>query len=387
MIQTFANRNTGMKLAWRILLYALIFLISWLAFNKIAKLDAFSDFKIHNQIIRELLEGKYGLPPHFLYFILVMLAVGFSPELTCIVPAAAAILSIAVVMKFHITGNFLQQFYPESGFKKYQLLLALGLLFLTNMPNKPWWNQLPLSWHNSTTIFLFPFAIWFFMASYDFLQTGHPSKLWTILIVGVLTLFIKPNFILSVTLVYPFLVLHRFRFSRITWMAAFCFLTFILVLAGQYFYTYHFLSAHEMTQYYNHVEIVVSPFDAWGRISDNRFVSFLSWTLFPSMYFLLRFRNAIRSLLYNYASFLFLSGFIMFILFAEREGGKNIAAVNFIWQVIICHYIWFMVSLVLLIRDIQIKAKLDWKDILLLAVAMAYLLSGVLYAIRSILLG
>lgn len=388
-----------MALNYKQVLYVLLwmllaFLVGLYLFSIIVEMPGVIDMQEHNSIIHGVIEGKYLMAPHFLYFLLVILL----SKISSVSTASVIILSIAVSFKLlatkQIIGNsllFAEEVPKETRavISKFIFPLSFLLLFLTNMPNKLFGtdNLPPISWHNSTIIMLMPFSLWLFWYSFSYFRDANKKHLFYIGILSFFSVIIKPNFILVFIVVFPLFLLYRYRFSM-TSIRVFLIIVFIAAcLAAQYYYTYSYLSEKALTKMYNQVHIVLGPFDSWHRISGNLFFSFIAWALYPIAFLVFYFKSALKSTMYNYALSLFILGFLIFILFTEKDAtGKDIGAVNFIWQVIMCHYILFLTSMIEQIKIMSKRGAFQIRDYALSAIFIAYILSGVAYVVRTIVL-
>lgn len=381
----YLNRQTATAVLWG----GFVFLMGLCFFSVIEKLPYIIDMQIHNLIVQKIMNGEFVMPPHFFYFVLIILLSG----ITSIANASIIVLSAALALKFFATRQIIQKFYHQIGFTDIKFLnsgiflLCFSLLFLTNLPNKLFGNNdiPPISWHNSTVVMIMPFSIWLFWYSYLFLKNNNWRTLLIIIVVGILSVLIKPSFVLVFIIVFPFFLLYKYKLSSVTFKASAIIVLFIIALGAQYFYTYKYLSGNPLLKEYNNIKIVISPFNAWHQISGNIFFSFLGWALYPLLFLLVYFKQATRSLFYNYSFFLYVTGMLIFILLSEKTlEGQNISAVNFLWQAIVCHYIWFVVSLIVHVKILSEKKSFSFKDIVLILVCCAFILSGMLYAFRTI---
>lgn len=382
------TRQTFVTVLWMFL----VFFMGVFLFSEIVTLPGIIDMQVHNAIIEDIIKGNCIMPPHFLYFSLVILL----SKISSITSASILILSFALSFKLLATKQFLLDGFQKAEGRREDMKqiinkiifpLAFFLLFLTNMPNKLFGaNSIPpISWHNSTVIMLMPFCLWLFKYSFRYLHEENNRTLFFIGLFGILSIIIKPNFILVFIPVFSFFLIKKYKFSFATYKALAIIALFVIAIGAQYVYTYNYLTVHALSKMYNNIRIVIGPFEAWHRISHNLFFSFFAWALYPILFLALYYKSAVRSLLYNYAFCFFIVAMLIFIVFTEKEAkGSDIAAVNFIWQVIICHYIWFLVSLIEHIKIISIKKIFLIKDYILIGVGSAYMLSGVIYVLRTI---
>jgi hypothetical protein len=141
----------------------------------------------------------------------------------------------------------------------------------------------------------------------------------------------------------------------------------------------------------NHAEkeistVIINPFYSYTRIEPLWLLPFslLFSLLFPVCYAALNYSKLKKSELFWYTSLSFFVSVIIYLFFAET--GPRATHGNFIWQVIICTWLCFFVSLLSLIRDIKIQGK-TIKNKLLMSLYLIHVLMGVGYFIRLFVTG
>jgi hypothetical protein len=376
----------------------LVFVFGLVFFYLIIHLPEETDMKLHIQSILEMNNGNEPYPAHFLYFFLVSVLSGFSISLNVVIAVCVLLLSVMLVLKYMVTKQILNNTLIQTGnaftlfnipVGKYIIPLTFSLLLLTNMPCKPpWTHELPpISWHNSTVVIVLPLCVLMFWLSYRFLINPVSKLLIYITLLGVLILLIKPNYMFVHMVVFGLFVLVKYKFSKPFWLTVVSMLVFILVLSLQFYYQYVYITKLNITEHYNNVQIYFEPFHAWKKISGNVLLSYLAWTLYPTCFFIVYFKHAVQKFIYSYALSFFVLALLIFIMFTEKQSsGANIGAVNFLWQVIICHYIWFMISLIEHIKIVSERKKIKPQDILLFILFFYYVFSGFMYLVRTVFL-
>lgn len=376
-----------------IFLLVLLGIVSLFTFLGISNLPVPNDLNLHNQAIKSLNEGKGVISPHFLYRGIVQVLSFFSVNITIINIWASVVLASAVIYKFIWTKNLvLSGFNPN--FKLFKdkwwlnpLVLAL-FMFLTNMPSRPpFTHELPpISWQNSTTIFLFPFALALFFKSFCFLQNQKTKLLWQIAIIGLISVLIKPNFMLVFGLVFPLFALIKFGFSKTFFKIIGVHIVFGLVIIAQFIYTLY-LSKSGAVANYEDVQIVIAPFKAWNKLTRSIPISFILWSSFPVLFLSFYYKKIRDKTLIHYASAFFLVGFLIFILINEQtKSGANVGAVNFLWQAIIVQFILFVVCFKEHLIILNNRAYFKKKDYLLFGIQFYYVFAGFMYLINTVLL-
>jgi hypothetical protein len=194
--------------------------------------------------------GRY--PGEFLYFVLSAAVTGFSRRMTELEVAGAVLLSFSVTAKVLVSGGIaaatladglaqasgrlrrvVRRLIPPAAF-------VLALAFSLPVPGGHFYlGQLPLNvWHNSTTIFVMPFALGLFWMSWRFLESGTRRLAWWTLALCAVNLAVKPSFFLPFAVVFPVAALLRFRSGRQLYDALGVWALGIAALAIQYVYIY-----------------------------------------------------------------------------------------------------------------------------------------------------
>jgi len=376
-----------------IVLLVILSIISFFTFLGIANLPVPNDLNLHNQIIKSLNDGTGAYGPHFLYFGIVQIISFFSFNIAIINVWASVLLGSAVTFKFIWTKNIvLSGFTPTFKFFKENFwlipLVLAAFMFLTNMPSRPpFTHELPpISWQNSTTIFLFPFALALFYKSYCFLQNQTTNLLWQIAIIGFISILIKPNFMLVFGLVFPLFALMKFGFSKTFFKIIGVHIIFGLVIIAQFIYTLY-LSKSGAVANYEDVQIVIAPFKAWSKITRSIPISFVLWSSFPVLFLFFYYKKIRDKGMIQYASAFFLVGFLIFILLNEQtKTGANVGAVNFLWQAIIVQFILFVVCFKEHLIILNNREYFKKKDYVLFGIQFYYVFAGFMYLINTVLL-
>jgi hypothetical protein len=147
----------------------------------------------------------------------------------------------------------------------------------------------------------------------------------------------------------------------------------------QYLYIYYFLVNKANLFNYQHVKIVIEPFNAWKKISTNLFGSSVLWFALPIFISIVYFKKLFIEKIYIYSLIQFIFGLIIFIIFEEKDiNNRPLGSVNFIWQVFITLYIWTVIcvafSLKYFIQEPD-KKMIKIKSIAILIVIFYYSVS------------
>lgn len=179
-----------------------IYLISFTIFFFIIRNNIISDIQEHVEIlVAKLKIDSFLIPP--LYYAFLYLCSGFSTSTFVLNHTAVFILATAVTLKFYISYSLLKNIAPQVKNDTYSLLFCFSLLFLAPIffpieDNRMLLGRIGLTiWHNSTLIFVLPFAVWLFGESILFLQSKEVKsrQIAFIIFLGLLNILIKPSFI------------------------------------------------------------------------------------------------------------------------------------------------------------------------------------------------
>jgi hypothetical protein len=100
---------------------------------------------------------------------------------------------------------------------------------------------------------------------------------------------------------------------------------------------------------------------------------------------LTHYRQAVNNLLWQYATISFGVAVIIFILFTE-SGAREFHG-NFFWQCIVCNYILFVVTAILLVKDIDAEGVVSLKNKLVLFTFALHVIAGILYLYKFLATG
>jgi len=374
---------------------AVMWLAAFTVFQLIVRLEIVTDFKPHAEFVqRTIMSGDHM--GNFLYYLVVALAAGNSVDIATITAAATVVLASAVALKYWLSVRFLLHEVDvpaaaERGGRKRALVplaaLAIGVIcfafsFPTGHPDGFLYiGQVPANvWHNSTTIFLMPFAVALFWASYRFLATGEPRLAPLIVVLAALNIAAKPSFVIVFLCAFPALALLRFRVSRKTWYGLSITAASALVLAAQYYYIFRYQpgTAHGGGS----AGVSLKPFHVWSRYSPNVPLSVAASIVFPAVA-TVAYWNVVRSsLLMGYAWLCFAVALAIYALLAET-GAREFHA-NFSWQAIVSMYLLFLSSAIIAFGEWMSRERLKWRDVAVAGVLSLHALAGLAYLYRLI---
>lgn len=331
--------------------------MSGAVFLLIVVLPVRTDLQVHAEIIRIMIRESI-LPGNFLYYLTVALFSGFSLDLQVLSYSSCAVLALSVLFKFSVTKSIVFSELAGSGLDEREprfhghivgllIILFCLSLFAHNYPvfsRRLYLGQFPPNlWHNSTTIFVMPFALLLFYKSYVFLRDGEMKLLPHLLILCVINVLIKPSYCFVFLIVFPVFALWRFGLSNKSLAAILlaCFVGTLVLL--QYLYIYKYATVFDLYAKRGPSGVKIDFLKVWRSFSQNILLSLLASLVFPLVSLALYYKSLIANLLYRYAAVSFVVALTVFMVLAE-SGGREFHG-NFGWQVIISNFLLFLVTL------------------------------------------
>ena len=158
---------------------AIIFLLSLVIFGYLVFSGMRNDIWGHAKVVHDSIEGLRRPPERFLYFLTIYIFAFLRHDLISLYMSSIFVLSLAVVAKFIITERLFVGYIQGKDApaadprNKYITVFSISLLFVFCLPvfyayrGTLYVAQMPPNvWHNSTVIFLMPFAILLFWFTY-----------------------------------------------------------------------------------------------------------------------------------------------------------------------------------------------------------------------------
>lgn len=355
-----------------------------------------SDIQTHAAVAHAFVINNDKLTANFLYFILIALLTGFSANYHFYYAASVLLLAAALGVKFGLNVKYIDRYAPTK--KRHIVYIAsLAMLFVFALPNisflqvKDFYlGQLaPNVWHNSTVIFLMPFAILLFFKSYQLLFNGgaiQKKDIIGILVLIILNALIKPSFLFTLLpSVFLFIAVRFLNGSerRNTVVKLLPYAAGILFIAVEYYVIYrlNYISAVANTTGADS-GVVLAPFEVWGHFSKNIPVAFLSSLFFPVLYFILYGKRLLKNRMVCFAAVNFIIGIAEWSLLAE-EGVRKFHG-NFYWQVVTSAYLLFLTLVIDFLQHSKEFKLTNWKHQLLAAAFALHFLWGIFYWVKII---
>jgi hypothetical protein len=330
---------------------------------------------------------------NFLFFVTVLIFSFWSTSFKILLVSAIFVIALSIAFKFFITQKLLLSSLDNSithvttkiasDYLAVILAFVLIVCSVINIPGLEFTKYFivgqfpPNVWHNSTTIFLMPFAILLFYKSYELINEYSSKKALIVCLLILLNALAKPSFILCFAVAYPIVLFENYLLSKQFWIRITPLIFTFFILAAQYVVNFYFSKQMNIP---DEGGIKIAPFNVWNKLSDNWAVSLLLSTVYPLVFLLFYFRNAFRDALYKYAFVLFIVATLIMIFLSET-GAREFHG-NFLWQGIICNFILFLATCMTHLKIIGSNQKLGTKDKLIFSVLFIHFLTGILYLIK-----
>lgn len=380
------KNNIIIKLGVIIALFSLLLtLYARIAFDERILLN---DIKAHAVFALRYWEGKVIMGTPILYATTMILSF-CSTNITDITFVLCGLLAFATTIRFYLTQQYISKTYiaPNATLKSYwiSVLSGLSLILIFSIPipslflhNTFYLNNFtPNVWHNSTIIFLFPFAILLCYYSYKQLIAYSSKRDILIFILILLNLFIKPSFFFAFVCAYPLIMAIHYKFTKTFWRSMLPLGVGMLMLffITQVIYDtdnsdgsgiqFCFLCVYKLRS-----SLIELPFTIVFSL------------LFPILYSILNRNKLKRNIGFWYILSLLIFAFFVFFIVAEQ--GRRYTDGNFYWQIVPCAWLFFVFTFLSLLKDIKEEGFLR-KNKLLLAVYLIHVLMGFIYIARFLL--
>lgn len=309
---------------------AMIFSLIWL-------LKIPTDIQDHHYDLQMMLQGKHFVAT-FGYFLGVYIFSLGIPHPYALVAGSVILLSLAVGVKYILIKRYLN---IDSA--RMLMLFAVCLLLVTSLPGPK--NYLigqfpPNLWHNSTSIFLMPFAIGLFWQGLKYWENPSRKIAISILFLLLINVIIKPSFVFVFVPVFGMMSLWRWHFNLAFWRIAAVSLLALALIALEYYAIFQWNSFRSGPQ--PETGLTIAPFHVWRFHSTNILWSLIASIAFPLSYIVLFPKRILTSFPLQFAWALFAFGLFIFIMIAET--GLREYDANFIWQCYISNFLLFLVT-------------------------------------------
>ena len=344
-------------------------------------LSNISDLYLHIVYTEMMAKGELLPPPSFLYYLTVYTVVLFNANLGLLMASGAFILALSVTAKLIVTRLFFTEIYQDickdsQAPAKVASFFSLLLIVAFSLPtDTPFLGQIPPNvWHNSTTIFLMPFALAAFWLSYRQLCEQKPNRITLLTLICVLSLLAKPSFFMVFVIAYPLMLLKRFGFKKQLWQNLIPVFIGFIVLVSMYYLIYFFNYGNVGGSKAN---VIFNPFYVWSAYSSNIPRSLLASLVFPATYLALYPKDIFKHILLQYSVVCYLIALSIFALLSES--GPRMLHGNLCWQAIVFSYILFVCSSIFFAEKIEKYGMVSWRNIVIALAFLSHIVAGIFY--------
>jgi hypothetical protein len=324
------------------------------------------------------------MPPLFYFALGVFTA--FTTERAVIISGVAFLLAASVVLRYAVSIDIARGWcgvYPyEPATWSLIALGGLGIMMAFPIPgqnNELSWMlpNFPINlWHNSTFLFMMPFAALLFKSGMAFLESGGRKALTGVIVYSVLNVLSKPSFFFCFAPVFFIVAIWRLQGRSARLLAAAPVAAGGLVLAATYVHIYYYVDNVGMAGH------GVSLFLVWLHYAGNPKWLFIALAtanslLLPIVFFASYPKVCSGDRAVQFAVMLLGVGIAIWVVF--HETGERQYHANMGWQVPACNYLLHVAMLGAFARVKALKPKWYARDWLLASIFGIQVLAGITY--------
>jgi hypothetical protein len=317
---------------------------------QIIALGAMSDYPSHAKMASQAVDpgAVFG---HFLYFVTVAAAAGWSASVDDILRATPWVLGVAigfaVLAAVRLVGSLASNSTQPRGIAAESgiAVSTLALFFSFSFPvTHNYLGQFPpMVWHNSTTLFLMPFSIMLFAGTVRMLEGPTSRRVALVLALVLANVAAKPSFVLAwipaVTL-YPLATRMDRRRIVAALLTSICALAFV---GAQSLYIFTSDTSARLYRAVNNIQLEglrIAPLYVWHRYSGNVVLSMLASNVLTITAVLVWRRRLMGWRPFQFALLLYGVGLAIWILLAL--GGDAAYAADLLWQMVPCTMLLYL---------------------------------------------
>jgi hypothetical protein len=379
--------------------YSIGFLYSFFTFLLFCKFFHYSDMLLHQQMIEAVIAKTSNYSLNFMFYFLSRWLSVISPKveflhLDKLGFAMVLLMSAANCLKFFITAKIMRDILLMNKIlvsPKLLTILTASLMLIFSIPCYPnllennfyYIGQLPPQvWHNSTVVFLMPFALLLFWVSYQQLIEPTVKRNFYIILLVLLNISIKPSFFFLYMTVFPLMYFTKYQL-KLKFLYS-----YLPVLLGVVFVFFQYV----MIYWYNvgaivaeHSSVAFGAFKVWAHYSPTSRIPLVILTslLFPICFGIL-FLKKLKNILFVYSFLNVIVGVLIFSFIYEK--GPRMYHGNFFWQIVPAVNILYIILLsLLLVKFKQMIITFNFSSAMiffLIFIYSAHVISGIFYVIR-----
>jgi len=372
----------------------ILFLLLFVAYYSLLKVIPadYNDIHDHAAFARKMCTGEIPYTGNFLVYLLVNIFSFFTAKVTLTEISLCLLLAFAGAYRYFLSLKMIENVVGDQKYDYWKnILLAISMMFVFAIPVPGYFlgdqymyigTYVPNVWHNSTILFLFPFAMLLFYFSYEQLIEFNAKRNWWILGLILLNLFIKPSYFFVLISVYPLFLLSKYHFKKEFWYTIVPLIVGFLILILQYWIIYKITVPNAKDA----SSVIFLPFYKNPEFDDLYLIpiAMVFSLLFPLLYSVLNICKIIKSRVFWYTLFSFIVSVLIF--FFLSESGPRASHGNFYWQIVICTWFCFFVALLALMKDFKTTGK-TLKNNFLLSIFTIHVIIGIIYFVRILVTG
>jgi len=384
------------KFNQKIVVLSSLFIVLFLAYYNLLKIIPadYNDIHDHAAFARKMCTGEIPYTGNFLVYLLVNIFSFFTAKVMPTEVSLCGLLALAGVYRFYLTQHKITEVTKDNHFILsywFTALLSISMLLVFAIPIPGYLsddhffyigNYVPNVWHNSTILFLFPFALLLFEQSYKQLESYSFKRNLAIFGLILLNLCIKPSYFFVFICVYPVLLLLKYRFRKEFWYSI------IPLIIGFIFLILEFWIIYKTGKPSNKEasSVIFLPFYRNPEFAELGWlpVTMAFSLFFPLLYTLTNLPKMLKSRLFWYTFLSFAVSVLIFLFISES--GPRASHGNFYWQIVICTWLCFFVALLSLLKDFNTSGN-SFKNILLASLFSIHVIVGVMYFLNILMTG
>lgn len=381
-----------------LLFLLLLFVYTSIVYFSTKRIDA--DFFTHIEHVININQGVKDYPPNFLFYFIANLLSFFTSNRFFLYVVLILILSVSTIFKYIITKKIVNDFiFADSLFKrKFVILISFICFFIYAIPDpylfffhkKMYLGKIvPVVWHNSTSILLFPFALLLFWKQLQLIIGKHKNttkNIITLVFLIFLNVIIKPSFIFVFIPATFLIFVQSFLIKKIKFRELFfqisplLFGLLLIILSSSLIYLFQYGSFQSESS-----SIGINLFFTYKLFYPLvYFPVALLFSLFLPIISIFFYTNILKFKPFSYAFILLFISILISVVFVES--GPRLYHMNFLWQNIFSSYLLFLTNLIFLFNNYYKNIKFDYKFIILLILMFCHFIAGFLYLFKYLLL-
>lgn len=355
-----------------------------------------TDISAHLSYSMRINNGDTEYPANFAFYFIINLLSGFSGIWKVYSINTVILLSAATVCKYLLSKKIIISLNPnivELYSPNKVSLITLSLFFCFAIPDpflvfvleKFYLGRfVPMVWHNSTTILLFPFAIFLFWKQLTTLYSSYKVTNIDVVILNALVIanaLIKPSFLFVYVPVTFLFLLKKYKssFGKEFLLSLTPIITAGVIILLQTYLIYE--KELGSIQEEDSGIAIGFPFKVLTKWIPMWYIPislFLSYLL--PIYAIISYKSILKYKPFLYSISLAIIGILLSAF--VYESGPRMFHGNFAWQNIICTYLVFLSTISYLTPKILDKNSRTPKDIIMMVLLLLHSLSGIMYLFK-----